>query len=146
MEREKITGEVFIEQLKVKNIFEFAERFKAVSGGSATEIVEVILASAISLEASDIHIEPFAELLAGKEEEKAKIRIRIDGILHDVIIFDFKIYKLLLSRIKLLSGIKLNITNKPQDGRFTISSSGTLIEIRASTLPSEHGETIVLRI
>jgi type II secretory ATPase GspE/PulE/Tfp pilus assembly ATPase PilB-like protein len=72
--------------------------------------------------------------------------VRLDGILHDVLIFDFKIYQTLLSRIKLLSGLKLNVTDRPQDGRFTILLKGATIEIRASTLPAEYGESIVLRL
>ncbi|MDI6602501.1 MAG: GspE/PulE family protein [Patescibacteria group bacterium] len=145
MEREKITGEVKISltklteiQKEVKNISTFGKKTEQLLTASVTELLMTILAGAISLDASDIHIEP--------EEKKAKLRIRIDGILHDIIIFDLKVYKALLSRIKLLSGLKLNVTNRPQDGRFTILMAETTIEIRASTLPAEYGETIVLRI
>ena len=66
--------------------------------------------------------------------------------------FNWKTYEILLSRIKLLSGLKLNVTDRPQDGRFSIlmaPSKGKkeeTIEIRASALPAEHGESIVLRI
>jgi type II secretory ATPase GspE/PulE/Tfp pilus assembly ATPase PilB-like protein len=90
------------------------------------------------LEASDIHIEP--------REEQAKTRIRIDGLLQDVINFDLKIYEGFLNRIKLLSGMKLNITDRPQDGRFSILINDLIIEIRSSTIPAEYGESIVLRI
>jgi type II secretory ATPase GspE/PulE/Tfp pilus assembly ATPase PilB-like protein len=145
MEREKITGEVEIStaqfteiQKKVKNISDFGKKIEQLLSASTTELLAIILAGAISLEASDIHIEP--------EEERAKLRIRIDGILHNVIIFDLKRYKTLLSRIKLLSGLKLNVTDRPQDGRFTILLKEITIEIRASTLPAEYGEAIVLRI
>lgn len=141
----KITGEVVISpsrfsqlQKEIKNIPDFKKEITAVLGKEMTEILEIILGGAISLDASDIHIEP--------EEEKAKLRIRIDGVLHDVILFDLKPYNALLSRIKLLSGIKLNITDRPQDGRFTILLKETTIEIRVSTLPAEYGEAIVLRI
>ncbi len=145
MEREKIAGEVKITsgklediQKEVKNISSFGEKINQFLGASATELLEIILTGAIFLEASDIHIEP--------EEEKANLRIRIDGVLQVVLILDLKIYKILLSRIKLLSGIKLNITNRPQDGRFTILLEDLTIEIRASALPAEYGESIVLRI
>lgn len=143
--REKISEEIKISQSRltevkknVQNIGAFKDEIEKFLEKSASEILEIILGGAICLEASDIHIEP--------EEEEAKMRIRIDGVLHDVMILNRKIYKLLLSRIKLLSGIKLNITDRPQDGRFTILMEETTIEIRASTLPAEHGESIVLRL
>lgn len=141
----KITGEVKISpdiiaevQKKVKNISDFQKKIKEFLTRPVTEFLEIILAGGINLAASDIHIEP--------EEERAKLRVRIDGILEDVIVFDFKIYQTLLSRIKLLSGIKLNITDRAQDGRFSILINKTAIEIRVSALPAEHGESIVLRI
>lgn len=141
----KITGEVVISPSKlseiqgeIKNIPDFEKKIRAVLEKEATEILGIILGGAIALDVSDIHIEP--------EEERVKIRCRIDGILHDVLLLDLKIYKALLSRIKLLSGIKLNITDRPQDGRFTVLMENTTIEIRVSTLPAEYGETIVLRI
>ena len=103
-----------------------------------TKLLGVCLTSSIILNASDIHIET--------EKDRVKIRLRIDGLLHSVISLDIKTYKLLLSRIKLLSTIKLNITSEAQDGRFTLLLDQKLIEIRVSTLPSEYGESLVLRI
>ncbi|MBZ9571862.1 type II/IV secretion system protein [Patescibacteria group bacterium] len=141
----KITGEVIIPPTtlnevkeEVKNILDFKKKIEKFLTKKVTELLEVILGGAINLDSSDIHIEP--------EEEQAKLRTRIDGVLHDVMTLDLKIYKTLLSRIKLLSGIKLNITDRPQDGRFTILMEKTTIEIRASTLPAEYGESIVLRL
>ena len=141
----KITGEVVIPseisteiKKEIKNISEFEEKIKAFLEKRVTEILEIILGGAIFLDVSDIHIEP--------RKENAKLRIRIDGILEDVLLLDKKIYENLLSRIKLLSGIKLNITNRPQDGRFSIIIDKATIEIRTSTLPAEFGESIVLRI
>ena len=142
---EKIAGQVAISQKtfsqlaeKVKNISGFAQAVKETLSGEVTQILEVILAGAIKLDSSDIHIE--------REKEKAKMRVRIDGILHDVLYLELKIYQGLLSRIKLLSGIKLNIADQAQDGRFTILLEKVPIEVRASTLPSEYGETIVMRV
>ena len=140
----KITGEVKIAPTiltitqKIKNVSDLQKRIEKSLEKSVTEVSGVILGGAINLGASDIHIEP--------KEKQVKIRTRIDGILQDVITFDLKIYQALLSRIKLLSGIKLNITDRPQDGRFSVSINKTVIEIRVSVLPAEHGETIVLRI
>lgn len=141
----KITGEIKIPcpvisnlKKKIRNISGFRKEIERLLDKKVTEISEVLLGGGILLEASDLHIEP--------EEDRIKLRIRIDGILHDVMFLDFKIYHSLLSRIKLLSGIKLNITDKPQDGRFSTILNEAPIEIRASTLPAEYGESIVLRI
>jgi len=144
-EVKKITGEVKIPedivkdiQAKVKNIPSFKKKIEASLEKTTTELLSIILTGAISLNSSDIHIEP--------EEKQAKIRIRVDGILQDVLLFDLKIHKALVSRIKLLSNLKLNVTDRPQDGRFSILLGAIPIEIRASSLPAEYGESIVLRI
>ena len=141
---QKITGEIKISPpllnitQKIKNVSDFKERIGEFLEKSVTELSEVILGGGIHLEASDIHIEP--------REEESKIRVRIDGLLQDVTVFGREIYERILSRIKLLSGMKLNISDRPQDGRFSILIGGLPIEIRASTLPAEYGESIVLRI
>jgi len=143
--QQKITGEVKISPSiltitqKIKNVSAFKEKIEEFLEKSVSELSEVILGGAISLGASDIHAEP--------KEKETKIRIRIDGILQDVTTFGRESSEGLLNRIKLLSGIKLNITDRPQDGRFSISTEGKApIEVRTSTLPAEYGETIVLRI
>jgi len=141
----KITGEVKISSLvfeeakkKIKNISDLREKIKDFLDKKVTEILEIILGAALLLEASDVHVEP--------TETNARLRIRVDGILQDVINFKLQDYERLLSRIKLLSGIKLNITDRPQDGRFSVLVEEKPIEIRASSLPAEHGESIVLRV
>lgn len=141
----KITGLVEISrqtqgeiETDVKNIAGLRKKVESFLEKRITEILGVILGGAINLEASDIHIEPI--------ENEAKLRIRMDGNLHDVISFDKKNYESLLSRIKLLSGLKFNISDRPQDGRFSILWNEIFIEIRTSTLPAEYGESIVLRI
>ena len=103
-----------------------------------TRVIEIILACAIVLDTSDIHVEP--------QENDAKLRIRLDGVLQDVTIFDRKSYGLIISRLKLLSEMKLNVSDRPQDGRFSILVDNTSIEIRASILPAEYGESVVMRI
>lgn len=100
--------------------------------------LEIILNGTLILDASDIHIE--------EEEKKTRLRLRLDGVLHDVMFFSPQVYTLLLSRIKLLSGIKLNIRERAQDGRFTIRTNTEDIEVRTSTLPGPHGESVVMRI
>ena len=149
---EKIVGEVKISAVtlniaqKIKNVSDFKEEIEASLTKRITDVLEIILGGGIFLDVSDIHIEP--------REEDAKLRIRIDGILEDVLLFDKKVYENLISRIKLLSGIKLNITDRPQDGRFSVlmdeiageEYKARAIEIRSSTLPAEYGESIVLRL
>lgn len=107
-------------------------------GGDISEVLKTILAAAAILGCSDLHLEA--------QEEQAKLRVRLDGSLHDATVFDPKKQASMISRIKLLSGIKLNVEDKPQDGRFSIEMPGEEIEIRASTLPTQYGETAVLRL
>jgi len=103
-----------------------------------SEVLEIILAGALSADASDIHIEP--------QEKQIRLRFRLDGVLHDILLFDYKIYNLLLSRIKLVSGLKLNVRNQAQDGRFSIKVNEEEIAVRTSVIPEAYGESIVLRI
>lgn len=103
-----------------------------------SKIIELILFSAYSLGASDVHIET--------SENSAKVRFRLDGILTKIVSFDLATYNRILQRIKLTSGLKINIKNNAQDGRFTIKMIDNDIEIRTSTLPDAYGESIVMRI
>lgn len=103
-----------------------------------SKILEIILAGAISLKASDVHLEP--------EEKDLRLRYRLDGILTDILHFDSETFELLLSRIKLVSELKLNIKEKAQDGRFSIKLADVEIEIRTSLLPGPYGESVVMRV
>jgi len=103
-----------------------------------SEVLEIILAGALSTEASDIHLEP--------QDDQVRLRFRLDGVLHDILFFDYKVYNLILSRIKLVSGLKLNIKNQSQDGRFSIKIKEEEMAVRTSVIPGSYGESIVLRI
>ncbi|MEX0917411.1 MAG: GspE/PulE family protein [Candidatus Paceibacterota bacterium] len=103
-----------------------------------SRILETVLAGALAKKASDVHIEP--------EENETRLRYRLDGVLTDVINFDHETYRLLLSRIKLLSGLKLNVKDEAQDGRFSVEIANEEIEVRTSILPGSYGESIVLRL
>ena len=103
-----------------------------------SRILETILAGALATGASDVHIEP--------EEEYITLRYRLDGVLVKVLNFDKDTYGLLLSRVKLLSGLKLNIKKDSQDGRFSVHVKDMDIEIRTSILPGAYNESIVMRI
>ncbi len=109
-----------------------------VQRASTTDIVTFLLGAGLKLEASDIHVEP--------EADAATVRFRLDGMLHDAATITSSAYKKLVSRIKLLSSVKLNITNKPQDGRFTIQTPQGEVDVRVSVLPTVYGEGIVMRL
>lgn len=103
-----------------------------------SHILEIVMAGALSLGASDVHLEP--------QEQNIRMRYRLDGVLVDACTFDFSTYALIVSRVKLLSGLKLNIRNAPQDGRFSIAVNQKEIEVRTSVLPGAYAETIVMRV
>ena len=103
-----------------------------------SRILEIILAGSIALKASDIHLEP--------EEDKIRLRYRLDGVLTDILFFDKETFQLLLSRIKLVSELKLNVSTIAQDGRFSIKLGKSEIEVRTSLLPGPNGESVVLRV
>lgn len=102
-----------------------------------SRIMEIILAGAIATNSSDVHLEP--------EETYVRLRYRLDGILTDILEFDLETFRLLLSRIKLISNLKLNLGGA-QDGRFSIKLNDTEIEIRTSLLPGAYSESVVMRV
>ncbi len=113
--------------------------------GGISNLLELILAGGLITLASDIHLEP--------EEEAVRLRYRLDGVLNDIINLPQKLYRSLLSRVKLVSGLKLNVKQSAQDGRFSIRLSHSSlgeeskeIEIRTSVLPGAYGESVVLRL
>ncbi len=116
----------------IKEIIESKKKYQT------TELLELFIASAIATNSSDIHVEP--------REDSVLLRYRLDGVLHEMFAFEHSIYTLLASRIKLLSGMKLNIKDAAQDGRFSIKLRGDDVEIRSSTIPGAYGESVVLRI
>ncbi len=102
------------------------------------KIVSTVLEFAIRARASDIHIEP--------EEDKTRVRYRIDGILHEKLILPKKVHEAVVSRIKILSGMKIDEKRVPQDGRFNFKVSDKEVDLRVSCLPTSHGEKIVMRL
>ena len=111
---------------------------RAKSVRAISEILEVVLGGALALHASDVHLEP--------EQGAVRLRLRIDGVLADIADIPSDTYGLLRSRLKLLSGLKLNISDRAQDGRFTIDVGDKDLEIRSSVIPGGYGESIVMRI
>ncbi len=102
-----------------------------------SKILEIIIAGALAVKASDVHLEP--------EEGYVRLRYRLDGVLTDILNFDRDTYKLLVSRVKLISNLKLNVAGA-QDGRFSIKLPLGDVEVRTSVLPGAYSESIVLRI
>jgi len=103
-----------------------------------SESLESMFAGAIALGASDIHIEP--------EQHGVRLRYRLDGVLHDIMDLERGIYERLIARLKLLSGMILNIHDRAQDGRFTFTTSEKEVEVRSSVIPGASGESIVMRL
>jgi len=103
-----------------------------------TEVVTMMMAAAVKTNSSDIHIEA--------EEKEIKVRFRIDGVLHDVASLDKSVWQKIISRMKLLAGVKINIIDKPQDGRLSIYLTNDRIDIRVSFLPTNFGESVVMRL
>lgn len=130
----------FIE--KIKSIDDVkasvSEIVKLKKGFRISKILEIVLSGAMATKASDIHIEP--------EEEYVRLRYRLDGVLTDILAFDLETFNLLLSRVKLLSGLKLNVKSEAQDGRFSVKIGQDDIEIRTSVLPGAYNESVVLRL
>jgi type IV pilus assembly protein PilB len=102
------------------------------------KIVSVIVKTAVTGGASDIHIEG--------SEESVRVRFRIDGVLHTSLILPRDLYSAIVARIKILSNLKIDEQRKPQDGRFSIIEQDKKIDFRVSTFPTQYGEKVVLRI
>ncbi len=105
---------------------------------TTSHILEIALAGAIAINASDLHFEP--------EQDTVRLRFRLDGVLHTVMEIDHTIHKFINSRIKLLSGLKITTAAIAQDGRFSIYLDEDEISLRVSLIPGAYGESIVMRI
>ena len=132
----ELTAETLKKQQE--KIVSIKELSKEMSNTPITEVLSLIVGSAIKSGASDIHIEA--------EAEDIKVRLRIDGVLHDIGILPKDAWGRIVSRIKLLASLKLNVLDKPQDGRFTIYLDDDKIEVRTSTVPTSYGESVVMRL
>lgn len=111
---------------------------EVVRSAPITKIVETILSFAIKARASDVHIEPL--------EDRTRVRYRIDGILTEKLILPASVHEATVSRIKILSNLKIDEKRTPQDGRFNFVSGNEEVDLRVSTLPTIHGEKVVMRL
>ena len=105
---------------------------------SITDVITFLIAAGLKAAASDIHIEA--------EEGDIKIRFRLDGILHDIAVINKEEWQKIISRLKFISGLKINVSDQPQDGRFSIFLAKDKIDVRVSMIPTAYGESVVMRL
>src|SRR5690606_32633165 len=101
-------------------------------------LINAVLTSAVKENASDIHIEPY--------ENRLVIRFRVDGVLREVLQSRRAVAPLVVSRIKVMSRLDIAEKRLPQDGRISLRVAGRAVDVRVSTMPSGHGERVVLRL
>lgn len=111
---------------------------EASADGSTISLVNRIITDAIQMRASDIHVEPY--------EKKLRVRYRLDGVLHEVLQLTPSQARPLLSRLKIMADLDIAEKRRPQDGRIRVKDGERVIDIRVSSLPTDFGEKIVLRI
>jgi len=109
-----------------------------VAEAPVVKLLQSIFEDAVQINASDIHIEP--------DEKVLRIRQRVDGVLTEQVLNEVKIASALVVRLKLMSGLNISEKRLPQDGRFSIRVKGKMLDIRLSTLPISHGESVVMRL
>ncbi|KKP65016.1 MAG: hypothetical protein UR60_C0010G0005 [Candidatus Moranbacteria bacterium GW2011_GWF2_34_56] len=143
------TLDFFLISLSGKDLDEFEEKFKELlslkermSEMNTTEILKTVFSGAIKMGASDVHFEP--------QKTSIRMRYRIDGVLQSIGNFFPPAYKSILSRIKMVGKMKLNLKDIAQDGHFTINidkeNESERVDIRVSIIPGKYGESIVLRL
>jgi type II secretory ATPase GspE/PulE/Tfp pilus assembly ATPase PilB-like protein len=103
-----------------------------------TETLNLLVTQAVKDRASDIHIEP--------QEDRLRIRYRIDGILHDMFAFPLSVHAPLVSRVKILAGMDISEQRRPQDGQVSIKVGNNAVDIRAATMETPYGERVTLRV
>jgi general secretion pathway protein E len=101
-------------------------------------LINAIIAEAVKLKASDIHVEPYERTLS--------VRLRIDGVLREILSLPSRMTPVLTSRVKVMARLDIAEKRLPQDGRISLSLGGKLIDVRVSTLPARFGERVVMRI
>lgn len=121
-----------------EKIHTYADVEPTLRASSTTDTLIILMAAALQLNSSDIHVEA--------EEAGIAVRFRVDGVLQNVATLPKDEWKHIASRIKLISGLKINVTDRPQDGRFTIFLKGGNTDVRVSMIPTAWGESVVMRL
>jgi len=127
-----------LQEKKVKDSEKVTQIDKVISEAPISKIVDVVIRHAIEQRASDIHIEP--------GEHDLRVRYRIDGVLENSLVIPRSVHAAIISRIKILSNLKIDEQRLPQDGRFHMQVDKNSVDFRVSTLPTVNGEKVVLRI
>jgi MSHA biogenesis protein MshE len=109
-----------------------------VANAPVVKLLQSLFEDAVQMNASDIHIEP--------DESVLRIRQRIDGVLHEQVMKEKHIATAVVSRLKLMSGLDISERRLPQDGRFNIKVKNRAIDVRLSTMPTQNGESVVMRL
>ncbi|GGO71330.1 GspE/PulE family protein [Bowmanella pacifica] len=118
--------------------FDFADMGAEEEDTAVARLLKSIFEDAVQMQASDIHIEP--------DEQMLRIRLRVDGVLQENLIKESNIASALVLRLKLMSGLDISEKRLPQDGRTHIKVKGHHIDVRLSTMPVQHGESVVMRL
>ena len=117
---------------------EDASRREDVENSPIVVLVKNLIEQAVRQRASDIHIEPFENLV--------RVRYRVDGVLREIITYDKALFPAIIARLKIISGMDISEKRKPQDGRITIDVDHKEYDIRVSNLPTVYGEKVVMRL
>lgn len=120
---------------KFGNLIDLKKRIREIP---TTEIISIIMAGAVKMGASDIHIEP--------QENGMRLRFRIDGVLQDIALFPVEVCRFIVSRIKMMGSMKINLRDIAQDGHFSVDMENNRINVRVNVIPGNHGESIVMRL
>jgi type IV pilus assembly protein PilB len=122
-------------ELELTEIAGIKDKIESVSAEDGLELINI---GAMKTNASDIHYEP--------EEKEVRVRFRIDGVLHNVLVLDKKTFYNISNQLKYISKMKLNVINIPQDGRFSFILNERKIDVRVSAIPTQFGESFVCRL
>lgn len=117
------------------NMLDLKKRIREIP---TTQIISTIMAGAIKMKASDLHFEP--------QEDDVRMRFRIDGVLQDIGNFPHDVFRFVLSRIKMMAKMKINIRDIAQDGHFSVEMAEGMINVRTNIIPGNHGESVVMRL
>jgi type IV pilus assembly protein PilB len=121
-----------------EEISDFQKLNTVLQRAQITDVVTLIVAAALQAKTSDIHIEA--------EEKIIAVRFRLDGVLTNIATLPHDLWPRVISRIKLLATLKINVNDRPQDGRFTIFLKDDKVDVRVSTIPTAYGESVVMRL
>ena len=115
-----------------------ADLLDAQDDAPVIRLINATIAEAVKLKASDIHIEPYEKTLS--------IRLRIDGVLREILSLPSRMTPVLTSRVKVMARLDIAEKRVPQDGRISLALGGKTVDVRVSTLPARFGERVVMRL